>query len=77
MTLNYSSNSLKNVHRNLDPPNNGETFLVKGDYEYWHYNCDGFDDRVINIPCNCNYSIVYRNMKVNSLYIYPGLGMRI
>ncbi|KAH0952962.1 hypothetical protein HN011_010821 [Eciton burchellii] len=45
MTLNYSSNSLKNVHRNLDPPNNGETFLVKGDYEYWHYNCDGFDDR--------------------------------
>jgi len=51
MTLNYTNKLLKNVHRSLDPPNNGETFFVKGDYEYWHYSCDGFDDKVINIPC--------------------------
>ncbi|XP_071565454.1 ufm1-specific protease 1 [Temnothorax nylanderi] len=45
MTVNYSGNLLKNVHVNLALPDNGETFLVQGDYEYWHYGCDGFNDR--------------------------------
>ncbi|KYQ51702.1 Ufm1-specific protease 1 [Trachymyrmex zeteki] len=45
MTVNYSSNLLKNVHENLASPDSGETFLVQGDYDYWHYGCDGFNDR--------------------------------
>ena len=48
MTLNYCENLLKNVHERLSLPDpNGETFLVKGDYEYWHYGCDGFNDKVL------------------------------
>jgi len=49
MTVNYSSNLLKNVHENLALPDSGKTFLVQGNYEYWHYGCDGFNDRVIEI----------------------------
>ncbi|XP_011874219.1 PREDICTED: ufm1-specific protease 1 [Vollenhovia emeryi] len=45
MAVDYSSNLLKNVHENLASPDSGETFLVRGHYEYWHYGCDGFDDR--------------------------------
>lgn len=43
---------LKNVHENLrNPPEVSEKEitvleLVKGDYLYYHYGCDGFDDRV-------------------------------
>lgn len=48
MTVNYSNNLLKNVHENLTLPDGGETFLVQGDYDYWHYDCDGFNDRVID-----------------------------
>lgn len=48
MSAMYSNNLLKNVHENLPLPDSGETFLVQGDYEYWHYGCDGFNDRVIN-----------------------------
>lgn len=39
---------LKNVHLNLPKPNDGEITLyetVQGNYEYWHYGCDGVDDR--------------------------------
>jgi len=49
MNINYSSNLLKNVHENLVLPDSGETFLVQGEYAYWHYGCDGFNDRVIMI----------------------------
>ncbi|KAL0113054.1 hypothetical protein PUN28_012345 [Cardiocondyla obscurior] len=45
MTVNYSSYLLKNVHENFVLPINGKIFLVQGDYEFWHYNCDGFNDR--------------------------------
>lgn len=48
MSVNYSNNLLKNVHEALALPDSGETFLTQGDYEYWHYGCDGFNDRVIN-----------------------------
>lgn len=51
MTVSYSSDLLKNVHEHLALPDNGETFLVQGQYEYWHYGCDGFNDKVC-IVCN-------------------------
>lgn len=48
MDVNYSTKLLKNVHENLILSEDGETFLVQGEYEYWHYGCDGFNDRVYN-----------------------------
>ncbi|XP_033219626.1 ufm1-specific protease 1 [Belonocnema kinseyi] len=46
MTLNYCESLLKNVHKGLPlPDSKGETFFVKGDYDYWHYGCDGFNDK--------------------------------
>jgi len=42
-----SHNLLKNVHTGLELPceNVERLSLVKGDYDYWHYGCDGLDDR--------------------------------
>lgn len=46
--MDYSENLLKNVHEKLPLPELiGDTFLIRGDYEYWHYECDGFNDKVI------------------------------
>lgn len=45
MLVNYSNNLLKNVHESLAAPESGKTFLIQGDYDYWHYGCDGFNDR--------------------------------
>ena len=38
---------LRNVHLNVAVPQGQLVTLetVAGDYEYWHYGCDGFDDR--------------------------------
>lgn len=41
---------LTNVHEGPDFLNLPEkTFLVTGDYEYYHYLCDDFDDRVSTV----------------------------
>ncbi|KAL4712603.1 hypothetical protein ACJJTC_007198 [Scirpophaga incertulas] len=41
-----SSNLSTNVHVDQEiEKSNSETYLVFGDYEYYHYLCDGFDDR--------------------------------
>lgn len=45
MTVDYSSDLLRNVHRDIPAPEGGQSFLVRGDYEYWHYGCDGFNDK--------------------------------
>lgn len=39
---------LTNIHEgaNGPPENQGKLHLVSGTYEYYHYLCDGFDDRV-------------------------------
>ena len=37
-----------NVHKYVDDPpddRNEGTICVSGDYEYWHYLCDGTDDK--------------------------------
>ena len=48
--VDYVCSLLTNPHTALLPPDNaGPTHLVKGDYLYYHYGCDGFDDRVCNI----------------------------
>lgn len=47
-TMDYRVNLLKNVHEKLPLPEpTGDTFLIRGDYEYWHYGCDGFNDKVL------------------------------
>ncbi|XP_066582896.1 probable Ufm1-specific protease 1 [Prorops nasuta] len=40
-----STNLIQNIHEGLASPGNGETSLIKGNYEYWHYACDGFNDQ--------------------------------
>ena len=38
---------LQNVHDGLALPEDGASVsMVTGTYEYYHYGCDGFDDRV-------------------------------
>lgn len=49
MTVDYSSDLLRNVHRDIPAPEVGQSFFVQGDYEYWHYGCDGFNDKVCNL----------------------------
>ncbi|XP_053677239.1 probable Ufm1-specific protease 1 [Anopheles nili] len=40
-----SKNLLLNVHSNLEPPKpDGSTVLMRGNYQYYHYGCDGFQD---------------------------------
>lgn len=40
-------NLLENVHNNLTfPSDRGKLYLVKGNYQYYHYLCDKHDDRV-------------------------------
>ncbi|XP_046604368.1 ufm1-specific protease 1 isoform X1 [Neodiprion virginianus] len=45
MASDYSNHLLKNVHLGLSQPANGESFFVTSEYEYWHYGCDGVNDR--------------------------------
>ncbi|XP_076659311.1 UFM1 specific peptidase 1 isoform X1 [Halictus rubicundus] len=45
MIVDYTNNLLENVHRDILPPEPGRSFLIRGDYEYWHYGCDGFNDK--------------------------------
>ena len=48
---------VKNIHTKLGPPHTSaeDTVLSRGDYCYWHYRCDGFDDVVsINKSCDNN-----------------------
>ena len=43
---------LQNVHDGLALPENGASVsMVTGTYEYYHYGCDGFDDRVSSLFC--------------------------
>ncbi|XP_055687491.1 probable Ufm1-specific protease 1 [Lutzomyia longipalpis] len=40
-----SRDLLENVHEGLpDPTPSGKTFVIRGKYSYFHYNCDGFQD---------------------------------
>ncbi|KAF6030873.1 UFSP1 [Bugula neritina] len=36
---------LQDIHEGLDPPPNCDEIIVSSGYEYYHYNCDGVDDR--------------------------------
>lgn len=43
----YKYNLFKNVHLHLDnPTEHGKSYLVKGDYTYFHYGCDQYNDVV-------------------------------
>lgn len=38
---------LQNVHLGLpDPTLTGKSYLVRGNYSYFHYGCDGYSDAV-------------------------------
>lgn len=41
------ANLLQNVHAGIAPPTAaGTTTLIQGSYQYYHYGCDGFNDKV-------------------------------
>ena len=43
----YKYNLFKNVHLSLkNPTKKGRNYLVAGDFTYFHYSCDGYDDVV-------------------------------
>ncbi|KAG8226402.1 hypothetical protein J437_LFUL011940 [Ladona fulva] len=64
--INYSDSLLKNVHDNLAPPTqSGKTYLISGDYLYYHYGCDGFDDR--------GWGCGYRTLQMIISWIIPQL----
>lgn len=45
--INYQYELFKNVHLHLDQPTgHGKSYLVKGNFTYFHYGCDGFNDVV-------------------------------
>ncbi|KAI4497254.1 hypothetical protein M0802_007738 [Mischocyttarus mexicanus] len=45
MIVDYSTNLLKNIHEGLVTFDKSESTVIRGIYEYWHYGCDGFNDR--------------------------------
>ncbi|KAH9634593.1 hypothetical protein HF086_006218 [Spodoptera exigua] len=45
-TVAKMSDLLTNVHETAGiSKDSGKTYLVSGNYKYYHYLCDGFDDR--------------------------------
>jgi hypothetical protein len=45
--VDYSANLLRNIHEGIEPPTvTGSTTLIQGSYQYYHYGCDGFSDKV-------------------------------
>lgn len=74
MIVDYSHDLLKNIHRGISLPNDGDTSFVQGPYEYWHYGCDGFNDRVCIINCKKkSYTLIQHSTD----YICSGLGLWI
>ncbi|CAK9806049.1 Ufm1-specific protease 1 [Anthophora plagiata] len=68
MTVDYSSDLLKNVHRDILPPEVGTSLFVKGEYDYWHYGCDGFNDKgwgcgYRTLQLICSWVIKNRNLE--------------
>ncbi|XP_076621650.1 UFM1 specific peptidase 1 [Colletes latitarsis] len=68
MIVDYTSSLLKNVHRDILPPEPGQSFLIRGDYEYWHYGCDGFNDKgwgcgYRTLQTICSWIIKNRNLE--------------
>uniref|UniRef100_A0A182WKB5 Uncharacterized protein n=1 Tax=Anopheles minimus TaxID=112268 RepID=A0A182WKB5_9DIPT len=60
---------LLNVHSNLEPPKpDGNTFLMRGNYHYYHYGCDGFQDMVASQEGTMD-SEKKSNKKLNSLLV--------
>ncbi|XP_037949430.1 probable Ufm1-specific protease 1 [Teleopsis dalmanni] len=60
----------------LKPPCPGTTFLTRGDFQYFHYGCDGFNDQgwgcaYRTLQSMCTW-ILYKQDKVGTLHV-PGL----
>lgn len=48
-------NLLKNIHETLiHPTNDGITHLVRGNYDYYHYNCTEGNDDIVSCKQNQN-----------------------
>ncbi|XP_014358864.2 probable Ufm1-specific protease [Papilio machaon] len=45
MSTKMTTNLLTNVHNVLSRESDKNCYLVQGNYQYYHYGCDGFDDR--------------------------------
>lgn len=60
---------LLNVHSNLEPPKpDGSTYLMRGNYHYYHYGCDGFQD-VVSFVDWVNYDWNRLRLKTNTFLI--------
>lgn len=63
---------LTNVHVGLSTPTeNGETYLVKGTYKYYHYGCDNVNDKVKY------YILCFVHVFIKIYLLYLGLGLWI
>lgn len=56
-------NLIDNPHENLKCLENSSVYLVRGCLKYYHYLCDGFDDRVcyIEIYYICVHRVILKN----------------
>ncbi|XP_017881650.1 ufm1-specific protease 1-like [Ceratina calcarata] len=67
MIVDYSRNLLRDVHQNIPAPEAGRSSLVQGHYEYWHYGCDGFNDKgwgcgYRTLQTICSWIVINRNV---------------
>nr|KAF7430109.1 hypothetical protein H0235_006507 [Vespula pensylvanica] len=59
---------LTNIHETLPTFDTGETTIIRGIYEYWHYGCDGFNDRgwgcgYRTLQTICSWIIINKNLQ--------------
>ncbi|KAK2587899.1 hypothetical protein KPH14_003995 [Odynerus spinipes] len=67
MVVDYTNSLLRNVHESLPTCDTGETVTIRGNYEYWHYGCDGFNDRgwgcgYRTLQTICSWIIINKNL---------------
>ncbi|XP_047348617.1 probable Ufm1-specific protease 1 [Vespa velutina] len=68
MIVDYSTNLLKNIHESLPTFGTGKSTIIRGIYEYWHYGCDGFNDRgwgcgYRTLQTICSWIIINKNLQ--------------
>ncbi|XP_043490051.1 ufm1-specific protease 1 isoform X2 [Polistes fuscatus] len=69
MIVDYSTNLLKNIHESLLTFDKREkSTVIRGIYEYWHYGCDGFNDRgwgcgYRTLQTICSWIIINKNLE--------------
>jgi hypothetical protein len=64
-----SAEAIRNLHKPLEKEAGSDSAFVSGDYDYWHYLLDGFDDR--------GWGCAYRSMQtLVSWFILNGWSLK-